>query len=206
MAGAGLRSRRVAGSSRDTAAGCNRLHCAYPRASQIAGGMPDSGPVPHHLNDNVHQEQIHPQHCLFGTAPQQQENTQKAAVLDSILSPKHKQQRKMIKDQTKLPPPSAHTTHGTAYFLCFVYTKHRSTLVLGLLQTQPAAEEWRAALHWRQHPGTWVWRLSILVKGVLHKHALVYTPTMDAKLTKIYYSPKGYCNTFIMRYTVRSRM
>ena len=48
---------------------------------------------------------------------------------------------------------------------------------------QPTAEEWRAALHRRQHPGPWVYRLSILV------NTLVY---MDAKLTKIYYSPKGY--------------
>ena len=29
---------------------------------------------------------------------------------------------------------------------------------------RPTAEEWRAALHWRQHPGPWVYRLSILVK------------------------------------------
>ena len=44
----------------DTAAGCNRLRCAYPRTSQIVDGVADSGPTPHHLNDNVHQEQIRP--------------------------------------------------------------------------------------------------------------------------------------------------
>ena len=45
----------------------------------------------------------------------------------------------------------------------------KGTPVLGLLQTQPTAEEWRAALHRRQHPGPWVCRLSILV------NTLVYT-------------------------------
>ena len=44
--------------------------------------------------------------------------------------------------------------------------------VLGLLQTQPAAEEWRAALHRRQHPVPWICRLSLLVKVC---HTLVYT-------------------------------
>ena len=37
--------------------------------------------------------------------------------------------------------------------------------VLGLLQAQPAAEEWRAALHRRQHPGPWICRLSLLVNA-----------------------------------------